>query len=107
MTHLLCDGMDMVTEHLKNRIEAERIAGACRNGQALVISVAKEEKQAIPPKLYDLTTLQREVNRLFGFTAKQTLEYAQSLYEKKLLTYPRTDSRHLSDDMGQTALCHK
>ena len=103
VTHLLCDGMDIVTEHLKNRTEAERIAGACRNGQALVISVAKEEKQAVPPKLYDLTTLQREANRLFGFTAKQTLEYAQSLYEKKLLTYPRTDSRHLSEDMGQTA----
>ena len=103
VTHLLCDGMDMVTEHLKNRIEAERIAGACRNGQALVISVTKEEKQAAPPKLYDLTTLQRESNRLFGFTAKQTLEYAQSLYEKKLLTYPRTDSRYLSEDMGETA----
>ena len=104
VTHLLCDGMDIVTEHLKNRTEAERIAGACRNGQALVISVTKEEKQAVPPKLYDLTTLQREANRLFGFTAKQTLEYAQSLYEKKLLTYPRTESRHLSEDMGQTAL---
>ena len=103
VTHLLCDGMDMVTEHLKNRIEAERIAGACRNGQAFVISVTKEEKQAAPPKLYDLTTLQREANRLFGFTAKQTLEYAQSLYEKKLLTYPRTDSRYLSEDMEETA----
>ena len=103
VTHLLCDGMDMVTEHLKNRTEAERVAGACRNGQALVISVTKEEKQAAPPKLYDLTTLQRESNRLFGFTAKQTLEYAQSLYEKKLLTYPRTDSRYLSEDMGETA----
>ncbi len=63
----------------------------------------KEEKTVMPPKLYDLTTLQRDANRLFGFTAKQTLEYTQSLYEKKLATYPRTDSQFLSDDMGQTA----
>ena len=56
-----------------------------------------------PPKLYDLTTLQRDANRLFGFTAKQTLEYTQSLYEKKLVTYPRTDSQYLSDDMEGTA----
>ena len=77
--------------------------GACRNGQALVTSVLKEEKTAMPPKLYDLTTLQRDANRLFGFTAKQTLEYTQSLYEKKLATYPRTNSQFLSDDMGQTA----
>ena len=104
IAHLVCNGMDLVTKHLKTKKEAERIAGACRNGQALVISLTKEEKQIAPPKLYDLTTLQREANRLFGFTAKQTLEYAQSLYEKKLLTYPRTDSRYLSDDMGKTTL---
>lgn len=61
------------------------------------------EKAEQPPKLYDLTTLQREANRLFGFTAKQTLDYAQQLYEKKLLTYPRTDSQYLTEDMGQTA----
>lgn len=79
------------------------MAGACLNGQALVRLVAKEEKSIKPPKLYDLTTLQREANRLFGYSAKQTLEYLQSLYEKKLATYPRTDSRYLSDDMGQTA----
>ena len=65
--------------------------------------MVKEEKTAAPPKLYDLTTLQRDANRLFGFTAKQTLEYTQSLYEKKLCTYPRTDSQYLSDDMEQTA----
>ena len=65
--------------------------------------MVKEEKWVAPPKLYDLTTLQRDANRLFGFTAKQTLEYTQSLYEKKLVTYPRTDSQYLSDDMEGTA----
>jgi DNA topoisomerase-3 len=78
--------------------------GACLNRQALVSSVVKEDKSIAPPKLYDLTTLQREANRLFGFTAKQTLEYTQSLYEKKLVTYPRTDSQYLTDDMGDTAV---
>ena len=62
-----------------------------------------EKKAEKPPKLYDLTTLQREANRVFGYTAKQTLDYAQSLYEKKLLTYPRTDSRYLTGDMAETA----
>ena len=66
-------------------------------------SVNREKKTEQPPKLYDLTTLQREANRLFGFTAKQTLDYAQQLYEKRLLTYPRTDSQYLTEDMGQTA----
>ena len=65
--------------------------------------MAREKKTEQPPRLYDLTTLQREANRLFGFTAKQTLDYAQQLYEKKLLTYPRTDSRYLTDDMQPTA----
>ena len=103
MAHILCGGLDAVTERIDNKTEAENVAGACLNGQALVTSVAKEEKTVAPPKLYDLTTLQRDANRLFGFTAKQTLEYTQSLYEKKLCTYPRTDSQYLSDDMEQTA----
>ena len=102
MAHILCGGVDAATERIDNKTEAEKIAGACLNGQALVTSVAKEEKTVAPPKLYDLTTLQRDANRLFGFTAKQTLEYTQSLYEKKLCTYPRTDSQYLSDDMEQT-----
>ncbi len=102
MAHILCGGVDAVTERIDNKTEAENVAGACLNGQALVTSVAKEEKTVAPPKLYDLTTLQRDANRLFGFTAKQTLEYTQSLYEKKLCTYPRTDSQYLSDDMEQT-----
>ena len=103
MAHILCGGVDAVTERIDNKTEAENVAGACLNGQALVTSVAKEEKTVAPPKIYDLTTLQRDANRLFGFTAKQTLEYTQSLYEKKLCTYPRTDSQYLSDDMEQTA----
>ena len=103
MAHILCGGVDAVTERIDSKTEAEQIAGACLNGQALVTSVVKEEKTVAPPKLYDLTTLQRDANRLFGFTAKQTLEYTQSLYEKKLCTYPRTDSQYLSDDMEQTA----
>lgn len=103
MAHILCGDVDAVTERIDNKTEAENVAGACRNGQALVTSVEKEEKTVSPPKLYDLTTLQRDANRLFGFTAKQTLEYMQSLYEKKMCTYPRTDSQYLSDDMEQTA----
>ena len=103
MVHILCGSVDAATERIDNKTEAEKIAGACLNGQALVTSVAKEEKTVAPPKLYDLTTLQRDANRLFCFTAKQTLEYTQSLYEKKLCTYPRTDSQYLSDDMEQTA----
>ena len=103
MAHILCGGVDAATERIDSKTEAEQIAGACRNGQALVTSVVKEEKTVASPKLYDLTTLQRDANRLFGFTAKQTLEYTQGLYEKKLCTYPRTDSQYLSDDMEQTA----
>ena len=103
MAHILCGDVDAVTERIDNKTEAENVAGACRNGQALVTSVEKEEKTVSPPKRYDLTTLQRDANRLFGFTAKQTLEYTQSLYEKKMCTYPRTDSQYLSDDMEQTA----
>ena len=103
MAHIMGNGLDAVSEHISDKTEAERIAVACENGQALVTSVVKEEKWVAPPKLYDLTTLQRDANRLFGFTAKQTLEYTQSLYEKKLVTYPRTDSQYLSDDMEGTA----
>ena len=103
MAHILCGGVDAATERIDSKTEAEKVAGACLNGQALVTSVVKEEKTVAPPKLYDLTTLQRDANRLFDFTAKQTLEYTQSLYEKKLCTYPRTDSQFLSDDMAMTA----
>ena len=102
VAHILC-GVDAVSGRIDKKDEAQQLSEACKNGQALVTSIIKEEKASAPPKLYDLTTLQRDANRLFGFTAKQTLEYTQSLYEKKLATYPRTDSQFLSDDMGQTA----
>ena len=75
----------------------------CSGKNAAVSSVKKEVKSVNPPKLYDLTTLQREANKAFGYTAQQTLDYTQSLYEAKLVTYPRTDSQFLSDDMLQTA----
>lgn len=103
MAHILMDSVDAATGRMDSREEAERLAGKCQDGQAVVEKVEKEQKTAAPPKLYDLTTLQRDANRLFGFTAKQILEYTQSLYEKKLVTYPRTDSQYLSDDMGDTA----
>ena len=103
MAHILMDGMDAATERIDDKPQAESIAAACEKGAATVSSVTKEKKTIQPPKLYDLTTLQRDANRLFGFTAKQTLEYTQSLYEKKLVTYPRTDSQYLSDDMEDTA----
>ena len=83
--------------------EADTLRKACAGASAICFSVKREKKTEQPPKLHDLTTLQREANRLFGFTAKQTLDYAQQLYEKKLLTYPRTDSQYLTEDMGQTA----
>lgn len=82
--------------------EADTLRKVCAGASAICSSVKREKKTEQPPKLYDLTTLQREANRLFGFTAKQTLDYAQQLYEKKLLTYPRTDSQYLTEDMGQT-----
>jgi DNA topoisomerase-3 len=81
---------------------AEAVRVATDGRDAIVLSVEKIKKTAAPPKLYDLTTLQREANRLFGFTAQQTLDYVQSLYEKKLCSYPRTDSRYLSGDMRES-----
>lgn len=103
VTHILCDGIDAVTGRITEQERAEQVAEGCRNQKALVVDITKEEKTVQPPKLYDLTTLQREANRYFGFTAQQTLDYTQSLYEKKLVTYPRTDSQFLTEDMGQTA----
>ena len=82
---------------------ANSLKEKCTGTTTVCTSVKREKKTEQPPKLYDLTTLQREANRLFGFTAKQTLDYAQQLYEKKLLTYPRTDSQYLTEDMGRTA----
>lgn len=92
------------TERIDNENTAKEITAACRYSQAVCVSVKKEQKTEKPPKLFDLTALQRAANRLYGYTAKQTLDLAQSLYEKKLITYPRTDSRYLTEDMARTAL---
>ena len=83
-------------------LEAESAAAQCGKS-AVVKSVAKEQKNSNPPKLYDLTSLQRDANKLYGYTAQQTLDCAQKLYENKLLTYPRTDSCYITDDMEGTA----
>ena len=99
------NGAEAVSEKFTDLAEAEQAAEACMGVAVTCTSVTKEQKKEQPPKLYDLTTLQREANRLLGYTAKQTLDYAQSLYEKKLLTYPRTDSRYLTSDMAETTSC--
>ncbi|MCL2816073.1 MAG: DNA topoisomerase 3 [Oscillospiraceae bacterium] len=95
-----CHSFTASGEKLKDRQAAEDIQAVCDGKTARITSVEKQEKSMLPPKLYDLTTLQREANRLYGFTSQQTLDYAQSLYEKKLATYPRTDSRYLTEDMA-------
>ncbi len=100
---LNADGIDAVSEKFTDKAEAEEIAAICRGMDACVKSVLYENKSVAQPKLYDLTSLQRDANRIFGYTAKKTLECTQSLYEKKLCTYPRTDSQYLSDDMEGTA----
>ena len=103
---LKVDGIEAVSEKITDPAEAEQVKADCAGVPVICTSVTREQKKEQPPKLYDLTTLQREANRLFGYTAKQTLDYAQSLYaEKKLLTYPRTDSRYLTSDMAETASC--
>ena len=103
IVHIAGGGMEAASDHFPDPAKAESVKTACMGARAVCASIQREKKTEQPPKLYDLTTLQREANRLFGFTAKQTLDYAQTLYEKRLLTYPRTDSRFLSNDMEQTA----
>ena len=102
IVHIAGGGMEAASDRFPDPAGAESVKTACGGARAVCASIHREKKTEQPPKLYDLTTLQREANRLFGFTAKQTLDYAQTLYEKRLLTYPRTDSRFLSDDMEQT-----
>ena len=103
IVHIGVGDADAVSSRFSDAAEANTVKAACAGTQAVCASVTREKKAEQPPKLYDLTTLQREANRLFGFTAKQTLDYAQQLYEKKCLTYPRTDSQYLTDDMQPTA----
>ena len=89
------------SERFKEKAQAEKLLAECRkSSQALVQKSERKEKSERPPALYDLTTLQRDANRLLGYSAQQTLDYTQSLYEKKLVTYPRTDSRYLTEDMA-------
>ena len=87
------------SERYQEKQEAEKIAAACKGQTATVKTVERREKSEKAPALYDLTTLQRDANRILGYTAQQTLDYLQALYEKKLCTYPRTDARYLTDDM--------
>ena len=98
-------GTEALSEKIISPEDAQKLKAECDGKSVKCLSITHEQKKEQPPKLYDLTTLQREANRIFGYTAKQTLDYAQSLYEKKLLTYPRTDSRYLSSDMAETAVC--
>lgn len=97
-----CDGMKAIREKLFEEAEADLLFQKCDGKDARVLSVTEKDKRIKPPKLYDLTSLQRDANRVYGMTAKQTLEAAQALYEAKLITYPRTDSQYLTEDMEST-----
>jgi DNA topoisomerase-3 len=91
-------------EKLKDRAEAEIIAAACAGQTAGITEIERVKKTVAPPKLYDLTSLQRDANRLLGYTAQETLDYIQSLYEKKIVSYPRTDSKYITADMKDSIL---
>lgn len=99
----LYEGIDAVSERIDSKSEADKLIAKCKGNTAVVTSLVREDKKQAMPKLYDLTSLQRDANKIFGFTAKKTLDHTQALYEKKLVTYPRTDSRFLTDDMESTA----
>lgn len=101
--HISKENLTADLEKVKTEEEAKAVVAACDKKQAVVSSLKKETKTVNPPRLYDLTTLQREANRYYGFTAQQALDLVQSLYEKKLLTYPRTDSQFITEDMESTA----
>ncbi|MFR3885344.1 MAG: DNA topoisomerase 3 [Lachnospiraceae bacterium] len=96
----LTDGkLTVVSENIANEEAADLLAALCNGSTAVVTQMKKEDKKAFPPRLYDLTSLQREANRYFGYTAKRTLDMLQELYEEKLVTYPRTDSQFVTEDM--------
>ena len=101
---LNCGTFTLSSARIHDENIADTLVSVCNNSEVKISSVKREVKTDKAPKLYDLTTLQREANKAFGYTAQQTLDYTQSLYEAKLVTYPRTDSQYLSDDMAQTAL---
>ena len=94
-------GFTVAGERMKDKAAAEQLQSACQSAVATVKQVERKDKSEKPPALYDLTTLQRDANRLLGYTAQQTLDYLQNLHEKKLCTYPRTDSRYLTSDMAE------
>ena len=93
-------GFTVSGERMADKAAAQQLKTACQGATAIVKKVERKDKSEKPPSLYDLTTLQRDANRLLGYTAQQTLDYLQNLYEKKLCTYPRTDSRYLTSDMA-------
>ena len=97
------DGLQVERQKIFDEKEAEKLRVLCQGSDAVVEEIRSTDKTVRPPKLYDLTTLQREANRHYGMTAQQTLNAAQSLYEQKLITYPRTDSQYLTEDMEITA----
>ena len=99
-----CGDFRLSSARIDDENVADSLVSSCNSSSATVTAVKKEIKTVNPPKLYDLTTLQREANKVYGYTAQQTLDCVQSLYEGKLVTYPRTDSQYLSDDMEQSAL---
>lgn len=102
-----CSGFQVTSGRFSSKTDAEKLRKSCLGKPVTVQVVERQEKTEKPPKLHDLTALQREANRLYGYTAQQTLDYIQLLYEKKLVTYPRTDSHYLTEDMaeGLPALC--
>ena len=102
MAHIKFDDMDAVTENFQKKEDADKVAAECQERMCEVEKDDVKEKTVRPPKLYDLTTLQREANRMFGYTAQQTLDAVQEMYEQKLVTYPRTDSQYLTDEMGES-----
>ena len=101
VVELDCGAFRATGRRFQSKTDAEKLRKSCLGKPARVQSAERREKTEKPPKLYDLTTLQREANRAYGYTAQQTLDYLQSLYEKKMATYPRTDSRYLTEDMGE------
>ena len=101
--HLFCRDLEAVSDRMNSLEEAEQLVKQCQGKRCQITRDEEQTKTVQPPKLYDLTTLQRDANRILGYTAQETLDTAQSLYEEKLITYPRTDSQYLSDDMEQTA----
>jgi DNA topoisomerase-3 len=101
---LNCGNFTLSSARIDDESTADSLVSACNGNSVEIRNVKREVKTVNPPKLYDLTTLQREANKVYGYTAQQTLDYIQSLYEGKLATYPRTDSQFLSEDMRDTAL---